>query len=433
MRTTARLALALVVLVGSLLVVPHLGFGDAPARAANIQGPVPTPLLSEIIGEPEPEPSEEPGGGGSGGGGTGSGGSGGGGTGGDGDGDGDGDGSGDGDGGGKNDGGKNNDGKPGDGKNDDGKPGGRNGSRKNGKKKPVSVIPPAGTPSIPGSFNTNILVGMAAHLRSLGWSAEEVIAKVYTPFIIGGEATWIDTWGAPRYGPGPIVRTHEGQDVFCNYGDPVLAPEEGYVSFSDGGLGGITARVHTPDGSYWYLTHLSDLNTEEFSSGDTVRPGQVVGYCGNSGNALTTPPHVHFGWYQPSGEAKNPMRSLVTWLREAEDNASRLLVSAQGKRQKQLPALTAARRFGDAFTPDRSFLPGGSGESLWASGSSPATGTFALAEAALQAALSEQLDAPTIVGVPTAEEGAGDTGSLDPESQLAKLLKHSRDISEVGD
>jgi hypothetical protein len=275
-------------------------------------------------------------------------------------------------------------------------------------------------------------MAVAAHLRALGWSAGEVIDRVYPPFIIAGEATWIDTWGYPRYGPGPIVRTHEGQDVFCDYGDPILAPEAGYVSFSDGGLGGITARVHTPDGAYWYLTHLSDLNTEEFSAGDPVTPGDVIGYCGNSGNAATTPPHVHFGWYQPSGVAKNPMRSLVDWLRDAEDNALGLLASVQGKRQKQVPTLTAARRFGDAFAPDRSVIPGGAGESLWASGSSPATGTFALAEIALQAALAERVFEPSAVLVPTAE-GAGVEGMLDPESTLAELLKRRHGDDESGD
>ena len=227
------------------------------------------------------------------------------------------------------------------------------------------------------------------------------------------------------------MRTHEGQDVFCDYGDPVLAPEAGHVSFSDGGLGGITARVHTPDGAYWYLTHLSDLNTEELAAGDPVQPGTVLGYCGNSGNAATTPPHVHFGWYMPNGVAKNPMGRLVAWLNEAEDRALSLLAEVQGERQKQLPTLTLARRFGDAFTPDRSFLGGAAGESLWASGSTPETGAFALAEAALQAALAEQVEEPFAVSAPTAD-GAG-VDELDPKSTLARLLRRTAASRESGD
>lgn len=416
MRTAARLTLATVILAACLSVLPR-GFGDPQALA--VVGPFPTPLLSQIFGEPEPDPEPEPepdptddplGGDGGSGGDDGD----------DGDGSG-GDGSGDGKGSG--DGGRNG----GDGS---GPNGGNRGGR--GKRDPVSVVPAAGTPSIPGSYNTDQLMAVASHLRALGWTAERVIAEVYPPFIIAGEATWIDTWGVPRYGPGPIVRTHEGQDVFCDYGDPILAPQAGYVSFSDGGLGGITARVHTADGAYWYMTHLSDLNTEELSPGDRVTPGTVVGYCGNSGNALTTPPHVHFGWYQPSGVAKNPMRSLVEWLRAAERDASDLLASVQSDRQKQVPTLTAARRFGDAFAPDRSVVPGGAGESLWASGSSPATGTFALAEIALQAALAERVYEPGAVLLPT-EEGASAEGMLDPESTLAELLKRRHGDDEVGD
>jgi hypothetical protein len=402
MRIVARVSLAIVLLAAGLL-VPRLGV--TPAQAViGITQPVPTPLLSDIIGEPEPDPTEDPTGGGGGGSGGG----------------GDEDPGDDGSGGG----GGSGDGKKGD-RDGDGKiEGDDEGPRPKGRRnRPESVVPPSGTPSIPGSFTTNELMAIAAHLRSLGLSAQEVIKGVYPPFIIAGEATWIDTWGVPRYGPGPIVRTHEGQDVFCDYGDPVLAPEAGYVSFSDGGLGGITARVHTPDGAYWYMTHLSDLNTEQLSAGDQVVPGTVVGYCGNSGNAASTPPHVHFGWYQANGVAKNPMRSLVSWLRDAENSAVNLLASVQGARQKQLPTITAARRFGDAFAPDSSVLPGGAGESLWASGSSPSTGAFALAQVALQAALAEPVAQPDAVLIPTSQ-GAGVEGLLDPESSLAQLLKH---------
>lgn len=417
MKNAARVVLAVVLLAGGLL-VPRLGFTDTARAGIGVPAQVPTPLLSELLGEPEPEKTDDPDEGGGdpdepdeggsddpdGGGGDGN------------------------KSGGDNRNGKN--GRDGDGKagrgdgKGDGKGGldGKRGKGKKGRKGRLNVVPAAGTPEIPGAFNTNELLAVAGHLRSLGWSAEEVIAQVYPPFIIAGESTFIDTWGAPRYGPGPIVRTHEGQDVFCDYGDPVLAPEDGYVSFSIGGLGGVTARVHTPDGAYWYLTHLSDLNTEELSNGEQVTAGTVIGFCGNSGNAASTPPHVHFGWYQPNGEALNPMRSLVRWLRLAEARAAQLLVAATGERQKQLPTLTAARRFGDAFAPDRSLFLGGESESLWASGRSPATGAFAVAEAALQAALAEHVDAPSFVGVPMVEEGAGDTSTLDPRSALARLL-----------
>ena len=201
------------------------------------------------------------------------------------------------------------------------------------------------------AYNTDVLMMVAAQLRGLGWSADEIVPNVYAPFIVGGEASWIDTWGAPRFGPGPIVRTHEGQDVFCDYGDPVLASEEGVVDYGDAGLGGIVARLHRPSGGYWYYAHLSATNEEEFPAGSTVQPGDVIGFCGNSGNAITTPPHVHFGLYKANGEAKNPMRALIRWLKEARANSLDVLAQAEGTRVADIDSLTAARMFGDAVAP----------------------------------------------------------------------------------
>lgn len=376
MRFVARMSLAIVVLLFAALVLPRpatrVVAGDAIAQ------PVPTPTLPDILPNPDPSPTptETPGGGGGGGGGNGGGGN------------------GENNGGGQNggDGGKNEGDTPGD--PDAPKP-------KKGKKgggKPAPQVPNLDYNRIEGAYSTDRLVAAATRLRGFGWSEARVTRRVFVPFIIAGPANWIDTWGAPRYGPGPVVRTHEGQDVFCESGDPVIAGERGTIEFDNQRLGGKIARLHRSDGSYWYYAHLSDFSPD-LSSGNRVAPGDVIGYCGNTGNALTTPPHVHFGWYSADG-AGNPMRWLIRWLREAEANAEILVAKASGERVQRIDSLTAARRFGDAFVPDMSVLelPG---ESLLAAGSSPATGAFALAEAALQMALSnsEAMPAPA-PGVP---------------------------------
>jgi peptidoglycan LD-endopeptidase LytH len=304
---------------------------------------------------------------------------------------------------------------------------GRVGRRREGKPEIASI---AGR--IPGAFDTTKLVEVATELRSLGLSATEVRRRVYPPFIIAGPASWVDTWGAPRYGPAPgQVRTHQGQDVFCDYGDPVLAPEPGRLDFSDGGLGGITARVYRADGSYWYLTHLSDVNDERFAMGAQVERGDVIGYCGNSGNAVTTAPHVHFGWYGAGGvDARNPMKWLVRWLHIAERRVLGVVTKTQRKHVRQNVQLTLERRFGDMFAPSRSELEI-NGESLWASGTSPATGAFGLAEAALQEALSTnglELGIVPEVGV-VPREAPLETELLDPDSALGQLLESARTSS----
>lgn len=203
-----------------------------------------------------------------------------------------------------------------------------------------------------GAYSTDRLIAIALELRALGWETDKIARRVYAPFIIAGPAAWTNTWGAPRYGPAPgQLREHQGQDVFCEYGSPVIASERGVVEFGEGGLGGMVARLHGADGGYWYYAHLSDWNLDEFSSGDQVEVGDTIGFCGNSGNAATTPSHVHFGWYRADGRASDPFRSLVRWLHQAERRAGVLADAAHRSRVRHIDGLTMARRFGDGFMP----------------------------------------------------------------------------------
>lgn len=413
LKSLARVVLAAVVLLGGFLVLPRPA-SRLVAPDASAQIPVPTPTLPIDIDDPDEDPTEEPtekptkdpdddptGGGG-----------------------GDKD-PGDTDPGdtdptdpggtGGDTGGDTGDNRTGNTKNDPAAQ--ENAGNGNGK----LPKPAGGTPRIPGSYTTDKLVSVAARLRSLGRPADKVVSEVFSPFIIGGEAAWIDTWGAPRYGPGPIVRTHEGQDVFCNFGDPVLATEPGTVEYDDGGLGGKIARLYRKDGSYWYYAHLSAFNTKDFPSGSRVNTGDIIGFCGNTGNALTTPPHVHFGWYQPNGDSQNPMLHLVKWLRQAERKAGVALTKRANERVENIEPLTLAYRFGDAFTPDTSVI-GIAGESLFAYGSNPSAGSLSVVQSALQAALST--DAEELTGeIQSADNLAGPVQSeLDPDSELAELI-----------
>lgn len=115
-----------------------------------------------------------------------------------------------------------------------------------------------------------------------------------------------DTWGASRSNG----RTHEGIDIFARCGHPVVSATEGLVvGVGENNLGGRTVWVMGPGGSRHYYAHLSRY-AEGIGAGDHVLPGTVLGYVGNTGNARTTPCHLHYGIYMGGG-ATNPFPFLV--------------------------------------------------------------------------------------------------------------------------
>ena len=69
-----------------------------------------------------------------------------------------------------------------------------------------------------------------------------------------------------------------------------------------GGIGGkhvwLSSGMLGIGGARYYYAHLDAFNVE---SGDSVSTGDVLGYVGNTGNARTTPPHLHFGIYTSFG------------------------------------------------------------------------------------------------------------------------------------
>lgn len=174
------------------------------------------------------------------------------------------------------------------------------------------------TTSIGGTYSTAALDDVYDKLVKAGMSRDVATRRVYRPFIVRGPAAWTATWHAPRYAGG--FHLHEGQDVLCREGAPVLAVTAGRVEFDVGVLGGRVARLFQPDGDYWYYAHLSDWNST-LESGSRVELGDVIGYCGNTGDAAGGPTHVHFGHYLPSGLALDPMSDLIGWLEAAERRA----------------------------------------------------------------------------------------------------------------
>lgn len=101
-------------------------------------------------------------------------------------------------------------------------------------------------------------------------------------------------FGDPRDGGS---REHHGVDIFAARHTPVLAPSGASVTrVGEGEIGGRYVWLYDSQRSmYLYFAHLESREVER---GDRVSAGQRIGTVGNTGNARTTPPHLHFGIYR---------------------------------------------------------------------------------------------------------------------------------------
>ncbi|HUP88598.1 MAG TPA: M23 family metallopeptidase [Longimicrobiales bacterium] len=104
-------------------------------------------------------------------------------------------------------------------------------------------------------------------------------------------------------------RDHEGVDIFATAGTPVVAVADGVISnVSTTSLGGnVVWQEDLSRGVSYYYAHLK---TQNVSRGDRVKAGDIVGTVGNTGNARTTPSHLHFGVYKPGRVALDPVPFL---------------------------------------------------------------------------------------------------------------------------
>ena len=117
---------------------------------------------------------------------------------------------------------------------------------------------------------------------------------------------WVSAATAPTLWPviGPITGAfgervdpfngegafHSGVDISCTYGQPVIAPADGIVTYADfyNGYG----RMLQIDHGNGISTRYGHLSGFAVTDGQTVHKGQVIAYVGLSGRS--TGPHLHY-------------------------------------------------------------------------------------------------------------------------------------------
>ncbi|MBU5481957.1 M23 family metallopeptidase [Blautia sp. MSJ-19] len=113
-----------------------------------------------------------------------------------------------------------------------------------------------------------------------------------------------DSWMESRSYGGS--RHHEGTDLF---GQNTISGYYPIISMTDGvveqkgwlPLGGYRIGIRADSGGYFYYAHLASYE-KEFSPGDTVHAGDILGFMGNTGygkegTSGKFPVHLHLGIY----------------------------------------------------------------------------------------------------------------------------------------
>ncbi len=155
-------------------------------------------------------------------------------------------------------------------------------------------------PEDPGRFVLRLQPELLADCR---YTIELLQQPAYGFFPVSSKGN-TDIWsffGDPRDAG---RRRHEGIDIFARRGTPVVAVTEGIVRTRNRGLGG--KQVWLRDQRRRQSIYYAHLDSQLVETGAIVRPGDTIGWVGNTGNAAGTSPHLHFGIYRWNYGAVDP-------------------------------------------------------------------------------------------------------------------------------
>lgn len=98
------------------------------------------------------------------------------------------------------------------------------------------------------------------------------------------DSFWFEPWGHSG--------VHKGIDIFKERGTPVVAASAGVIVYRGQlELGGNVVIILGPKWRMHYYAHLDSVSA---GNGAVVRPGDMIGTVGNSGNAEGKEPHLHY-------------------------------------------------------------------------------------------------------------------------------------------
>lgn len=139
--------------------------------------------------------------------------------------------------------------------------------------------------ALSGAAATGISLGLTRNVTTADWMRANSAPNLWPVEgpVTGSFGERID----PFNGEGAF---HRGIDISASYGQPVIAPADGVVSFADfmGGYG----RAVVLDHGHGISTRFGHLASYAVVAGQYVRRGDTIGFVGLSGRS--TGPHLHY-------------------------------------------------------------------------------------------------------------------------------------------
>jgi murein DD-endopeptidase MepM/ murein hydrolase activator NlpD len=131
-------------------------------------------------------------------------------------------------------------------------------------------------------------------------------------FPVGGPTRIGGPFGAYR-----AQGAHQGNDLFADFGTPVVAVADGVVkNVGSLPISGNRLWVYADGGDQFFYAHLASFAPAAVDDRH-VEAGTILGYTGNTGDAEPTPPHLHFEIHPDGGDAVDPNPFLVAWQKRA--------------------------------------------------------------------------------------------------------------------
>lgn len=147
----------------------------------------------------------------------------------------------------------------------------------------------------------------SAITQSINTLGNDPVLNLPIPILFGVEQRNLTrNFGEPRAG-----HAHEGLDIMAPEGTPIVSPTNAVVLkvgfYSGAGNFVTTANPGNEFFSYMHLSKIADIK-----EGDALKPGDLIGYVGYTGNAIATAPHLHFEIRDPNDVPKDPFPRITT-------------------------------------------------------------------------------------------------------------------------